>query len=178
MYQARKRVLVLLTCVLSLAAVRVCAAQEPKAESPPSATPQSTSLSVSTMNPTTGPSGAKLRVCLRLEDNSQFLGAAEVSLIPSEGYEVVGTTSEKEGETIFSGLAAGRYTLEAKAPGFLSVRMSTAIEATNHERILYLVMKPRPMKQPKPRRRGRPHQERTLFWGGRERPQAETSISG
>jgi hypothetical protein len=149
MYQARKRVLVLLTCVLSLAAVRVCAAQEPKAESPPSATPQSTSLSVSTMNPTTGPSGAKLRVCLRLEDNSQFLGAAEVSLIPSEGYEVVGTTSEKEGETIFSGLAAGRYTLEAKAPGFLSVRMSTAIEATNHERILYLVMKPRPMKQPK-----------------------------
>src|SRR5580704_13528153 len=148
MYQARKRVLVLLTCVLSLAAVRVCAAQEPKAESTPSATPQSTSLSVSTMNPTTGPSGAKLRVCLRLEDNSQFLGAAEVSLIPSEGYEVVGTTSEKEGETIFSGLAAGRYTLEAKAPGFLSVRMSTAIEATNRERILYLVMKPRPMTRP------------------------------
>ena len=82
---------------------------------------------------------------LRLEDNSPFLGAAEISLIPSEGYEVVGSPSETDGDTLFAGLSAGKYMLEAKAPGFLSLRMNMVIEASQGERILYLVMKPRPM---------------------------------
>jgi hypothetical protein len=80
-----------------------------------------------------------------LENDSVFLGEAEVILIPSEGSELVKTATETPGETLFSGLADGRYTLEARAPGFLSLRMGTVIEGTQHERILYLVMKRRPM---------------------------------
>lgn len=86
---------------------------------------------------------------LRLEDDSVFLGAADVRLMPNEGYEVSGTQAEAEGETVFSGLAPGKYMLEANAPGYLSVRMSTDIEAGHRERILYVVMKPRPMARKK-----------------------------
>ena len=81
-------------------------------------------------------------------------------MIPSDGDEIVGSPSEANGETLFSGLTAGRYTLEAKAPGFLSLRMSTVVEGTHHERILYLVMKPRPMTRKV------------------EQPKEETSIAG
>jgi hypothetical protein len=122
--------------------VRSASGQDLKANSPP---PQSNPSTGQTTNPTTSATGAKLRVRLRLEDNSQFLGTAEISLLPSEGYEVAGSPSETDGDTLFTGLAAGKYTLEAKAPGFLSLRMNTVIEASQRERILYLVMKPRPM---------------------------------
>jgi hypothetical protein len=139
--------LLFLACILTPAAVgvRTAAGQDLKAESPSSPTPLPNSSTGPTTNQTTSAPGAKLRVRLRLEDNSQFQGTAEVSLIPSEGYEVAGSPSETDDETLFTGLAAGKYTLEAKAPGFLSLRMSTVIEATHRERILYLVMKPRPM---------------------------------
>ncbi|HEV3419071.1 MAG TPA: carboxypeptidase-like regulatory domain-containing protein [Candidatus Acidoferrum sp.] len=146
MYPARKRVLVFHACVLTLAAVivRPATGQDLKPESPSSPTSQFNSSTSPAAN-STSVAGPKLRVRLRLEDNSQFLGAAEISLTPSEGYEVVGSPSDTDGDTLFTGLAAGKYTLEARAPGFLSLRMSMVIEATQHERILYLVMKPRPM---------------------------------
>ena len=147
MYPARKRVLVFQACVLTLAAVivRTAAGQDVKTESPSSPIQQSNSSKSPAANPTTTAVGSSLRVRLRLDDNSQFLGAAEISLIPSEGYEAVGTPSETDGETFFTGLAAGKYTLEARAPGFLSLRMSTVIEPTHRERILYLVMRPKPL---------------------------------
>lgn len=146
MYPAPIRLFVLRVCALTLAAamVRTVSGQDLKANSP-SSPPQSNLSAGPTINPTASATGAKLRVRLRLEDNSQFLGAAEISLIPSEGYEVAGSPSETDGDTLFTGLAAGKYMLEAKAPGFLSLRMNTVIEASQRERIVYLVMKPRPM---------------------------------
>jgi len=147
MREARKCVLVFLACLVTLTAVivRPTAAQDLKTESPSSPIQQSNSSKSLATKPTTTAAGSSLRVRLRLDDSSQFLGAAEISLIPSEGYEVVGTPSEMDGETLFTGLAAGKYTLEARAPGFLSLRMSTVIEPTNRERILYLVMRPKPL---------------------------------
>ena len=86
MYPARKRVLVLQACVLTLAAVIVhtAAGQDLKTESPSSPIQQSNSSKSPAANPTTAAVGSSLRVRLRLDDNSQFLGAAEISLIPSE----------------------------------------------------------------------------------------------
>jgi hypothetical protein len=146
MHPAQIRLFVPHACVLTLAAVMVhtAAGQDRKADSP-LPPPQSNLSAGPTINSTASATGAKLRVRLRLEDNSQFLGAAEISLIPSEGYEVAGSPSETDGDTLFTGLTAGKYTLEAKAPGFLSLRMNTVIEASQRERIVYLVMKPRPM---------------------------------
>ena len=123
---------------------RTAAGQDLKPDSP-SPAPHSILSTIPSTNPPIIATGAKLRVRLRLDDNSQFLGAAEISLIPSEGYEVVGSPSETDGDTLFAGLAAGKYTLEAKAPGFLTLRINTVIESSQHERILYLVMKARPI---------------------------------
>ena len=147
MRPAHTRILSFLVGVLTLAAlvVRSSAGQDPKSDFSSQSAPHSTSSTIATANPSASATGAKLRVRLRLDDNSPFLGAAEVSLIPSEGYEVVGSPSETDGDTLFAGLAAGKYTLEAKAPGFLTLRINTAIESSQHERILYLVMKPRPI---------------------------------
>jgi len=147
MHETRKCVLVFLACQVTLTAVivRTAAGQDLKTESPSSPIQQSSTSKSPATNSTTTAVGSSLRVRLRLDDNSQFLGAAEISLIPSEGYEVVGTPSETDGETLFAGLATGKYTLEARAPGFLSLRMSTVIEATHRERILYLVMRPKPL---------------------------------
>ena len=88
---------------------------------------------------------ASLKVSLRLENEGPFLGAAEVKLMPGEGYEVVGTPTDAEGETEFAGLAVGKYSVEVSAPGYLSVRLNTEIEAGHRERILYVLMKPKPM---------------------------------
>jgi len=83
-------------------------------------------------------------VCLRLEDKSVFVGEAEVRLMPNEGYEVIGAPTGTEGETLFSGLEAGKYSVEASAPGYLTVRQSTQIEAGHVQRTMYVLMKPRP----------------------------------
>jgi hypothetical protein len=95
--------------------------------------------------PSTKTAEASLKVNLRLEDGSPFLGAANLRLIPNEGYEVIGTRTDTEGEMLFSDLAPGKYILEASAPGYLGVRLSTEIEASHHQRILYVVMKQRLM---------------------------------
>lgn len=147
MHPAQTRLFVLHACAMTLAValVRSAAGQDPKADFSSSPTSHSTLSTIPNTNPPKNATGAKLRVRLRLDDNSQFLGAAEISLIPSEGYEVVGSPSETDGDTLFAGLEAGKYTLEAKAPGFLTLRINTVIESSQHERILYLVMKPRPL---------------------------------
>lgn len=92
---------------------------------------------------TTNVAGASLKVRLRLENEGPFLGAAEVRVIPNEGYEVIGTPTSVEGETEFTGLVPGKYNVEVNAPGYLSVRLHTEIEAGHRERILYVVMKPK-----------------------------------
>lgn len=88
-----------------------------------------------------------LKVRLRSEDESPFLAAASVSLLPDDGYEILGTPTGTEGETQFSGMLPGKYVVEASAPGYLAVRRSMQIEAGNRQRILYVMMKPRPVAQ-------------------------------
>jgi hypothetical protein len=88
---------------------------------------------------------APLKVRLHLEDESPFLGAARVSLLPDDGYEIIGTPTGTDGETQFSGMPPGKYIMETSAPGYLTVRRSMQIEAGHRQRILYVVMKPRPV---------------------------------
>ena len=96
---------------------------------------------------------------MRLEDESPFLGAARVSLLPDDGYEIIGTPTGTDGETEFSGVPPGKYIMETGAPGYLTVRWSMQIEAGHRQRILYVVMKPRPVVP------------------GAEKKQAETTIA-
>jgi len=70
-----------------------------------------------------------------------------VSLLPDDGYGIIGTPAETEGETRFPGVRPGKYVVEASAPGYLTVRQSMQIEAGHRERILYVVMKPIPAAQ-------------------------------
>jgi len=87
---------------------------------------------------------AGLRVCLRLQNDSPFAGVANVRVMPREGHEAAGVPSGSDGETIFTDIAPGKYTVEASAPGFLAVRQETQIERGNRVQTLFLIMKPRP----------------------------------
>jgi len=87
---------------------------------------------------------ASLRVCLRMQDDSAFVGVANVRVMSREGHEAAGAPSGSEGETIFTDISPGNYTVEASAPGFLAVRQETQIEPGNRVHTLFLIMKPRP----------------------------------
>jgi len=84
-----------------------------------------------------------LKVCLRTEDGSAFIGVANVRVMPNEGYEVPGEPLGPDGEMIFADMMPGTYTVEASAAGFLAVRQKTQVEAGNRLQTLFLVMKPR-----------------------------------
>lgn len=88
---------------------------------------------------------ASLKICLRLQDDSPFIGSASVHVMPSQGYEAIGAPTESDGEMIFSNLAPGTYMVEASAPGFLTVRQSIQIEAGHHLQTLFVIMKPKPL---------------------------------
>src|ERR1700757_533245 len=142
MYRLRLTLLLVVGCALPCTVGSVCRAQAPAAE--PLTLPPIPSTSPAT-NPTTKSAEGLLRVRLRLEDESAFLGTADVRLMPNEGYEVSGTPTDTEGETVFSELAAGKYMVEVSAPGYSSVRLGTEIAAGQRQRIMYVMMKPRPM---------------------------------
>ena len=141
MYRVRVLCLMVAAGVLPVTGLQLCAAQNRPVE--PLELPSNPSTEQTNQAKQTA--GASLKVRLRLEDESRFLGTAEVRLMPNEGYEVVGTLTETEGETLFEGLAPGTYTVEVRAPGYLALRLHTEIDEGHRQRILYLVMKPRPM---------------------------------
>jgi hypothetical protein len=91
------------------------------------------------------PGNASLKICLRLEDESPFLGSATVVAIPEHGKDVAGAPNESGDEAIFSGLGSGTYRVEASAPGFVTANLETRIEAGNGLRTLFVVMKPKPV---------------------------------
>ncbi|HXX44991.1 MAG TPA: carboxypeptidase-like regulatory domain-containing protein [Candidatus Acidoferrales bacterium] len=93
-------------------------------------------------SPQTG--SASLKVSLRTEDGSAFIGVATIRVMPSEGYEVPGNPTGSDGEMVFNNMAPGSYTVEASSPGFLAIRQKTQIEEGNHSQTLFLIMKPRP----------------------------------
>lgn len=90
-------------------------------------------------------SDASLRICLRLQDESPFDGLATVRVMPSQGYEIVGTPTAASGELIFPAIPPGAYSIEVAAPGFLAVRITTSIDTPHQQRTLFVVMKPKPL---------------------------------
>ncbi len=143
MPRARFSFLLLAASLLPIA-IDVCAAQDPPV----------VPLTVPSANPPADAAEASLKVRLRLEDESPFLGAVSMRLMPEDGYEIIGAPTGNEGEMQFSGLEPGKYTVEASAPGYLAVRRSTQFEAGHRQRILYVVMKPRPMAQNTEKKQG------------------------
>jgi hypothetical protein len=79
-----------------------------------------------------------------MPDDSAFIGVANVRVISREGHEAAGVPSGSDGETIFTDIPPGTYTVEASAPGFLAIRQETQIEPGNRVHTLFLIMKPRP----------------------------------
>ena len=91
------------------------------------------------------PSGAILKICLRLPDDSPFDGSASIRVLPSEGYEVTGLPTESEGEMLFRGMEPGTYSIEASAPGYLTVRRTTQILPGHGLQTLFIIMKVKPL---------------------------------
>lgn len=141
MHRTRFICLIVLAWVVPTTEANMCAAQNPSVA--PLTLPDSSSTA--TAIPARQIADASLKVRLRLEDESTFLGGAEVRLMPNEGYEVVGKSTETAGETLFPGLSAGTYIVEVRSPGYLALRMHTQIEAGHLQRIIYVVMKPKPI---------------------------------
>jgi hypothetical protein len=87
--------------------------------------------------------GATLRICLRLEDETLFLGRASVRLTMNEGVVVAVQVPELQGEIRFSELKAGKYEVEVDALGYEAAPVSTEIDAGVRQRTVYVVMKPK-----------------------------------
>src|SRR5271166_693169 len=141
MHRLRWFVFLAAVSILPFAPVTVSAVQNPPA--PPLIFPSDPSTE--STNPPTNAAGGSLKVSLQLDDKSPIIEAAEVRLIPNEGYEVVGSQTGTKGEMLFSGLTPGKYILEARAPGYLAVRLSLEIDAAHLRGTLNVVMKPKPV---------------------------------
>jgi hypothetical protein len=84
-----------------------------------------------------------LKISLRLEDETPFLGAATVRLLPEQGYELLGARDEAKGNVLFYAVAAGKYSVDVSAPGFQPVRFSTEMESGGRERVIFVMLKRR-----------------------------------
>jgi hypothetical protein len=96
---------------------------------------------------------SSLRICLRLPDESPFIGNANVRVMPNEGYELVGTATA-DGERLFSSVPSGIYTVETSAPGFLTVRQRVQIEGEHRILTRFVIMKARPVQVRLPEQSG------------------------
>ena len=83
-----------------------------------------------------------LKICLRLPDDSAFSGLLNLRVASAQGSDVAGKATDSEGETIFSDLAPGSYSVEANAPGFVSVKQLVEIKPGHGLQTMFLVMKP------------------------------------
>ena len=83
-----------------------------------------------------------LKICLRLSDDSPFSGLANLHVVSGQGSELPGETTDSEGEAILPNLAAGSYSVEASAPGFVSVKQTVEIKLGRGIETLFLIMRP------------------------------------
>jgi hypothetical protein len=83
-----------------------------------------------------------LKICLRLSDDSPFSGLASLHVVSPQGSELPGKPTDSEGEAILPNLVGGTYSVEASAPGFVSVKQTVEIKPGHGLEILYLVMRP------------------------------------
>jgi len=128
MFRARP----LLFVMLILFAFSVCNGLLAQQNSKPDATSQHPS----------GANSTSLKISLRLVDDAAFSGLANLHVTSDQGAEVVGKTTDFEGETIFSDLAPGGYSVEASAPGFVSVKQIVEIKVGHGLETIFLVMRP------------------------------------
>ena len=122
------------------------------------------------------PELASLTICLRLEDETPFLGTANVRVMPIEGYEIIGAPLELQGEFLFSDVTPGKYIVEVNAPGYLAVRLSTEVEAGRRRRTMFVVMKPR-LAAKQLEKMEQPDLTSTATTGTKTEPAATTGIS-
>ena len=102
---------------------------------------------VSTQQPAEPAQLSTLKICLRLDDQTPFLGAACIRALPESGEELLGLLDETKGEMSFYAVPSGKYTVQVSAPAFLTTILHTDI-APGGERTLFVVMKrPGPLKE-------------------------------
>jgi hypothetical protein len=85
---------------------------------------------------------ATLNIRIRTQDDSPFAGIANLRVVTSAGSELSGAKSASEGETVYSALPPGSYSIEASAPGFTPVKQIIDIESGKSAQTLFLIMKP------------------------------------
>jgi hypothetical protein len=85
---------------------------------------------------------ATLKICLRLEDETPFLGAAMVRVAPEQGNELLGMPADGPGEYLFSGVTSGQYAAMVSAPGYAPLTVSFKISDGPRQKSLFVPMKP------------------------------------
>jgi hypothetical protein len=91
------------------------------------------------------PATASLRVSLRLQDESPFLGIASGRILRNGGPDIP-ATAEADGVMVFHDLLPGAYVLETNAPGFVPVKQNLQIEAASPFLTRFVVLEPKPVK--------------------------------
>ncbi|MGH9685648.1 MAG: hypothetical protein ACRD5K_00965 [Candidatus Acidiferrales bacterium] len=88
---------------------------------------------------------AVLEVSLRLPGDSRFAGAASIRVTSPDGRQLADGSVAPDGDNIFRDVPPGTYTVEARAPGFVTIRKRTDIDAGGRLRTLFFVMQPTPL---------------------------------
>ena len=92
--------------------------------------------------PSTPVGTAMLNIRIRTQDDSPFAGIANLRVVTHAGSELSGSKSASEGETIYSALPPGTYSIEASAPGFAPLKQTIDIESGRSAQTLFLIMTP------------------------------------
>jgi hypothetical protein len=86
---------------------------------------------------------ATLKICLRLEDETPFRGAAMVRVAQEQGNELLGMPADGPGEYLFSGVTSGTYAAVVSAPGYTVLNLSFKIGDGPRQKSLFIPMQPR-----------------------------------
>jgi len=81
-----------------------------------------------------------LEIALRLDEQTPFLGAATVHVLPDAGVELLGLADKTAGTVLFYAVDPGRYDVIVDAPGFSGIRVATQVEGGG-QRTLAVVLK-------------------------------------
>lgn len=84
---------------------------------------------------------ASLKICLRLEDETPFMGNAEVRVLPEQGNELLGMAGDAAGEYLFSGITSGTYSILIRAAGYPGLQLSTHLDGGARQKMLFVPMR-------------------------------------
>ena len=87
------------------------------------------------------PGMASLKICLRLEDETPFMGDAEVRVLPQQGNELLGMPGDSAGEYLFSGITSGTYSILIRAAGYPGLQLSTHLDGGPRQKMLFVPMR-------------------------------------